>query len=145
MVRAEIVQRLTVIGAQNPEEAKQYLEHKDPCFGTYDKNDETCGRCRCPVLLDNKVFLLYEVCSALSKNKDPVNGIKAIRSKEVQARLASGESFLDIIRFMVGEVPTIDNIKEAYAILINRFKYLHKKNIPTPEILTIEETISGLT
>ena len=137
----ETIDKLTFIGIKDQNKIKTFLKTKDPCFGkAFKKQEKVCQQCRAPVLLNNDIYLLRDVCKTLTKDEQEPVKIKNITSNQVLTKIKSGIRPEDILKELVGTQPSFAEVKEARSLLSRRLSYLKtKKNLPVPSLSSVKE------
>lgn len=124
---------LPVVG--QPASLQKLLEN-DPCFGKhYAKTNDTCKRCRMPVVKDGQLVLMKEACRAETEGTT-VGPLKRLTSQDVLDRLSRGdEPFTIWVEILAGKDPTTSYGSEARNLLASRLRYLQNEyELDVPEL-----------
>lgn len=117
---------------------------EDVCFGKhYAKTVKECRECVCPVVVEERVLLLSEVCAALCGKAAPGH-LKRLTSKEIEKRLST-MSVVEIFKEIVNEMPVEQAAADARALLYDRLYYLREeKGVPVPDLPSTEDLVAAL-
>ena len=113
--------------------AAEFLESGvDPCFGkAFARSTAICIECRAPVVIEGKIRLMREVCSAKQRGADQLADLHRLTSREVLQRLERGDSITAIFKEILGDLPPEMGGAAARQLLVDRLVYLKTVGVAT--------------
>jgi len=123
-----------ILGAPDGEAGARRLFQGDACLGrAYRASDEACKRCTLPIIEDERVRLLREVCAEMCQHRLRTSRLaKNLSSEGVRRLLAAGKPPQAIVAEMAGEDASWEVVLLARHTLARRLAFLRKQAIAVP-------------
>lgn len=112
----------------------KYLRNHHPCFGHFARTAPECKRCLLPCRIDDRLYLLREVCRGAV--------IRPLTSDMIRERIERGSTVQDLFDDMVSAGDPAKVAGKIRAILAARFRYLESRGFPTPHLPAAKELLA---